>query len=82
MRVHLDQLFRNDRRDRQPREPFVVGGHNVPGRVGRAGVAEDIFKRFYVFAPIFALLDVGRVELPVLFGRVDPFKLLLALLFL
>src|SRR3954464_3986939 len=57
---------------RDPQEPLVVRGDDVPGRVLRARPAQHLRERLLVLLPVAALLDVVRVELPVLLGVVDP----------
>src|SRR5436190_1691103 len=65
-----------------PREPFVVGGHDVPRRVLRCRVADRVLVGAHVVAPVRALLRVVRGELPVLLRLLEPLEeaaLLLAL---
>ncbi len=50
----------------QPREPLVIGGHDVPRRVVAGGVLDHVFVGVLVVVPEVALLGVGHRELPVL----------------
>ena len=63
------------------REPFMIGGHDVPGRVFRAGVPDHILVRAHVLIPMFALPNVIHGELPILLGFFQPFQEPLLLLF-
>src|SRR5690349_78700 len=55
-------------------EPLVVGGHDVPRRPLRGGVADHVLVGLHVVLPVVAFLRVGRRELPVLLGIVDALE--------
>ena len=63
-------------------EPLVVGGDDVPRRPGRRGGGERGLEGGHVLVPERPLGDVGRVELPLLAGRVEPGEEALLLLLL
>ena len=44
----------------QTREPFVVGGDDVPRSVGRGGVADHVVVRVLIFRPVLAFVRVGE----------------------
>src|SRR4051812_10029238 len=74
--VKIQRLERLDdrRRDGDAREPLVVGRDDVPGRMLRRRVADHVLVRVHVALPVTALPRVGRRELPVLLGIVDPIE--------
>src|SRR3954451_18718481 len=71
LRVELDERVQEHRRDGDAQEPLVVGRNDVPRSMFRARRAEHLRERCLVLVPVLALLDVVRVELPVLLGEVD-----------
>ena len=72
----------NDRRDDQPREPFVIGGHHIPRRVRARGVADRVLVGFHVLRPALALANVRGGKFPILLRFIEPFQKPLFLLFL
>src|SRR6185437_10497407 len=65
LRVKLHQRGHDHRRGTDPREPFAIGRDDVPGRPGRAGVAEHLGEGVLVVVPVLPLRDVGGREFPV-----------------
>ena len=63
-------------------EPLVVGGDDVPRCPGRRGGGECGLEGGHVLVPARPLGDVGRVELPLFAGRVEPGEEALLLLLL
>src|SRR5205085_99483 len=82
--AHIQPLegVQNDCRDDQARVFLVIGRHDEPGRMARAGSAEARFVSLHVLRPVLALFDVGERKLPVLVRIVDAREEALALLFL
>ena len=72
LEVEVFQGFERRTRHDQPSEPFVVSGHNVPGRFPAAGGADRGLIGIHVFVPELALSDVIHGELPLLGGLVEP----------
>src|SRR5258708_11572357 len=70
----------HDARNDEAGVQLVVGGHDVPRRVGGARGAQAFFIRLHVLLPILPLRDIRGRELPILFGRFDPLEKALALL--
>src|SRR5581483_7206467 len=62
------------------REPFVVRGNDVPGRMCRGGAPDRVLVAALVVVPPVALLQVAHRELPVLLGAIEPLEKPLALL--
>ena len=56
LRVDLDQRVREDRGHREPREPLVVRGHDVPGRPRRARRGQHLLERALILVPVLALV--------------------------
>ncbi len=72
----------NERTHRQPHEPFVIGGNDVPGRPLRAGRLQHLLIGLLIFVPVLAFFDVTPGELPVFLRLVDPIQKPLFLFFL
>src|SRR5579871_225644 len=79
--VELLQCRDDNRADHDPREPLVIGGHDVPWRMRACRMADDILIDRLIAAPERALGDVVHGKLPVLFGLFKPLEKALALLF-
>ena len=71
-RVDLHQRVNQHRGRSEPGEPLAVGGDHIPRRPLGARVREHLRERPLVVIPTLTLLDVGRGELPVVVGEVDP----------
>jgi hypothetical protein len=80
VRVHpLEDLDDDAGHAEVPRLP-VVARHDVPGRPGGVAPAQELIVGRGVLVPEVALVEIARVELPVLLGVVQPFEELLPLL--
>src|SRR5215467_11406115 len=64
----------------KPRDPFVIGRHDVPWRVIRRRRPDHVLVRRHIFVPQLALADIASVELPLLGRIVDAFEEALFLL--
>ncbi len=64
----------------QPREPLVIGRHDVPRRVVAGGVLDHVLVGVLIVVPEVALLGVGHRELPVLVLLLQAFEEALLLL--
>ena len=67
--------------DRDPGEPFVIGGNYIPGRPFCAGVIEYCFEGFLIVIPMGPLFRIAQRKLPVLFRSVEARQKTAALLF-
>src|SRR6202035_2336492 len=63
-------------------KPFIVGGHDIPRRLGGGRGANNILVGSHVIVPEGSLLDVVSRELPVLLRVLKSLKKTLLLLFL
>src|SRR6185369_7903065 len=60
--------------DCKPREPFVIRRHDEPRRVARSGPRQHLLVGALVLVPSIALVQIARLELPVLRRLVQPLQ--------
>src|SRR6185295_18558805 len=72
LEVEALQRVHDDFGNRYTREPFVIGGNDEPRRVFGARRRQRILVCGHVVVPALALVEVGRLKLPVLGGLVEP----------
>ena len=65
--IQIIEGFENGGCDHQAREPFVVRGNDVPGRVFDGGLLNHFLVSFLIVLPKTPLLHVGHGKLPILF---------------
>ncbi len=80
--IEILEGFEDSARNDETREPFVVGGNDVPRRVLGGGLLNHFLVSFLIILPEAALLNVGHGKLPILFGIFEALEEALLLFFL
>ena len=73
------ERIENDPGNYQTRIRFIVGGDDVPRRVGGACAAHAVRVGLHIVVPVLPLLDVVETELPVFFRLLQALEKALAL---